>query len=53
VARARRIPYSQLDSGKLVFDRLALDERFAPASGALDGGYSVARVASGLGVAAP
>jgi hypothetical protein len=27
------VPYSQLDSGQLVFDRLALDERFASCSG--------------------
>jgi hypothetical protein len=46
------IPYGQLDSGRLVFDRLALDERFASCSGTPGGGYTVARVVAGLGVAA-
>jgi hypothetical protein len=33
-----RIPYGQLESGRLVFDRLALDERFASCGGAPGGG---------------
>jgi hypothetical protein len=42
------IPYSQLPGGKLLFDRLALDERLASASGDPGGGYAVARVAGSL-----
>jgi hypothetical protein len=45
------IPYSQLDNGRLVFDRLALDERFASCSGTPGGGYTVARIAARLGAA--
>jgi helix-turn-helix protein len=46
-----RIPYGQLDNGRLVFDRLALDERFASCSAAPGGGYTVARIAAtALGV---
>jgi hypothetical protein len=39
------IPYRQLENGRLVFDRLALDERFASCNGAASGSYAVARVA--------
>jgi hypothetical protein len=46
------IPYSQLESGRLVFDRLALDQRFASGRGAPGGRYTVARVAARLGVVA-
>jgi hypothetical protein len=45
------IPYGQLDSGRLIFDRLALDERFASCSGAPGGGYTVARIGSRPGAA--
>jgi hypothetical protein len=43
------VPYGQLPGGKLVFDRLALDERFASASGPAGGSYAVARVSASLG----
>jgi hypothetical protein len=47
------IPYSQLEGGKLLFDRLALDERLASCSGQPGGGYTVARVATRLLKGAP
>jgi len=40
------IPYRQLESGRLVFDRLALDEYLASTRGTPAGSYTVARVAS-------
>ena len=39
------VPYSYVGS-KLIFDRLALDERFASCSGAPGGSYTVSRVRS-------
>jgi hypothetical protein len=40
------VPYRQLESGRLVFDRLALDEYLASTRGAPSGGWTVARSAT-------
>jgi helix-turn-helix protein len=40
------IPYGQLGGGRLIFDRLALDERFASTGGAAGGRYAVTRIAA-------
>jgi hypothetical protein len=41
------VPYGYI-GGRLLFDRLALDERFASCSGAPAGSYTVSRVAAAL-----
>lgn len=43
------VPYRQLESGRLVFDRLALDEYLASTRGAPEGSWTVARSAAGTG----
>jgi hypothetical protein len=44
-----RVPYSQLGGGRLIFDRLALDERFASCRGNPAGSYAITRVARAAG----
>jgi hypothetical protein len=41
------VPYGYI-GGRLLFDRLALDERFASCNGAPEGSYIVSRVATAL-----
>ena len=45
------VPYGYI-GGKLAFDRLALDERFASTVSTAAAGYTVARVAASLGAVA-
>jgi hypothetical protein len=46
------VPYGYI-GGRLLFDRLALDERFAACSGSRSGSYTVTRVAPALTRVAP